>query len=101
MLNCRFPDYQIPHHQIAQLPNYQMTFDDCDPFRHAAWLDRNELEAEIPVGLLVNPLEAQRVLEADSPCCGRRDEAKVADEEDTAFVDAFLPDALQLARQKR
>jgi len=46
-------------------------------------------EAEIPVSLFVNLVKAHRVLKADSPRFRRRDEAKVAYEEDSFLVDCF------------
>lgn len=49
----------------------------------------------------MNSLETHRFLKADSPRFGRRDEAKIADEEDSLLVDGFFPDALQFAGKKR
>ena len=60
----------------------------------------NQFEAEIPVSLFVNFLKTHRFLKADSPRFGRRDEAKIANEEDPVLVDCFFFDALQFAGKK-
>jgi hypothetical protein len=49
----------------------------------------------------VNSLKAKRILEADPPRFGWRDETKIADEEDPALVDFLSLDALQLVGKKR
>jgi hypothetical protein len=48
----------------------------------------------------VDFLKTQRILKADSPRFGRRDEAKVANEEDSVLVDRFFLDAIQFAGKK-
>jgi hypothetical protein len=48
----------------------------------------------------VNFLKTHRLLKADSPRFGRRDEAKIANEEDSVWVDGFFLDALQFAGKK-
>ena len=76
-------------------------FDYADPFHQTSWLDRDEVEAKVSVSLFVNFLKTYRVLKADSPRFGRRDEAKIANEEDSVLVDCFFFDALQFAGKKR
>jgi hypothetical protein len=49
----------------------------------------------------VELLEATRLLEADLPRLGGRDESEIANEEDALLGDAFLSDPLQLAGEKR
>jgi len=48
----------------------------------------------------VNFLKTQRILKADSPRFGRRDEAKIANEEDPVLEDFFFLDALQFPGKK-
>lgn len=48
----------------------------------------------------MNFFKAHRFLKADSPRFGRRDKAKIANEEDPVLVDCFFFDALQFAGQK-
>jgi hypothetical protein len=48
----------------------------------------------------VNLLKAHRVLKADSARFGSRDEAKIANKEDSVLVDCFFLDALQFADKK-
>jgi hypothetical protein len=48
----------------------------------------------------VNFLKTHRFLKADSPRFGRRDEAKIANEEDPVLVDGFFLNALQFAGKK-
>ena len=55
---------------------------------------------KLPVSLFVNFLKTHRFLKADSPRFGRRDEAKIANEEDPVLVDCFFFDALQFAGKK-
>ncbi len=49
------------------------------------------------VNLFVKFLEAHRFLKGDLQRFGRRDEAKIANEEDSVLVDCFFFDALQFA----
>ena len=46
-------------------------------------------------------LKPHRFLKADSSRIGRRDEAKIANEEDSVLIDCFFLDALQFAGKKR
>jgi len=48
----------------------------------------------------VSFLKTHRVCEADSPRFGRRDEAKIANEEDSVLIDSFFLDALQFTGKK-
>jgi len=66
-------------------------FDDADPFGETSWLDWDQFEAETSIGV-VNFLKAHGVFKADAPCFARRNEAKVANEEDAALVDCFFLD---------
>ena len=50
-------------------------FNYADPLRQSSSLDWDQFETEVPVGLFVDFLKAQRILKADSPRFGRRDEA--------------------------
>jgi len=75
-------------------------FDYADPLHQTSWPDRDQLEAEIPVRLFVNFLKPHGLLKADSPRFGRRDEAKIANEEDAVWVDGFFLEALQFAGKK-
>jgi hypothetical protein len=54
--------------------------------QRAGW-HLGQLEPQVPVYLVVEPLEGERVLEADLPGCGGLHEALVADEEDHGLVD--------------
>ena len=65
-------------------------FDQADAFRESSGLDCDEFEALVAVGFFVDFLEMQGFLEGDTTGIGCRDEAKIADEEDTILVMASL-----------
>ena len=69
-------------------------FDHADPVHQ---LNCNQFEAEGPVSLFVDLLKTQPILKSDSPRLGRRDNAAVANEEDSVFVYRVFLDALQFA----
>jgi hypothetical protein len=70
--------------------------DQCGAVEQRARGHVEELEPEVAVGLLVELLEGERVLEADPPGRGGLDEALVADEEDRRLVRAFRDGAIDL-----
>ena len=74
-------------------------FDEADPFHQTSWLDGDQFEAEVSVSLFVNLFKTHGFLKADAPRFGRRDEAKMANEEDPVLVDCLLLDTLQLTGQ--
>jgi hypothetical protein len=66
------------------LPRLSVTLDRIHPVWQDSWRDGNKLKAEVAIGLFVHAFETQAFLKADPPCFGRRDEAKIMDEEQYA-----------------
>ncbi len=60
----------------------------------------DQFEAQVPIRLLVNLLEAHRLLVVDPAHLGRRDKSEIANEEDVLLVDRFSLDAVQFVSQK-
>src|SRR4029453_1884046 len=74
--------------------------DECDAVTE--WTGRyvDESEPELTVGLLMDSLELQGILEGDPPGRGPLDEALMADEEDGLLVDAPSQDSVDLLGQQ-
>ena len=73
---------------------------DCsDSSGQTSRFNEKELKAEVPIGLFMDLLKTQSLLEADPARFGRHDRAQVSNKENLRLIDRLIPDVLQRARK--
>src|SRR5215469_15452748 len=85
----------------SDLKRRNFSLDQRDPGRHWPGWDFDQLESEFAVGLFMDLLEDQRMLESDTPCLGRRNETETAHEEDARGIHLLSHDPVHLGGQQR
>ena len=70
-------------------------FDLVRPIHRSSRFDKHKLKAKVPINLLVDAFETERIFETDAPCRGGLNKSKAADKERFRLIKLLRYHALQ------